>query len=261
MSATEVLTPKTLGGLQVSSVTEEDLPLFNGLIYGSSGIGKTILAGSASAVPEMSPVIFLDIEGGTLSLRQRYPDVERVRIKSIKELFDTYKALKAGEGNYKTVVLDSITETQQTGMHGPGGIMQAAIAKDSDRDPDLPGIGEFGKSTQMMRKLIRAFRDLPMNTIFTSLDRVERVKGREFIKPSLTAKLSDEIAGFLDIVAYLYKKEDDAGNVKRYLCTVATDTIVAKDRTDMLPPVLESPIMEDIYSIAIRNQSIESTDN
>lgn len=259
--APEVLTPKTLGGLQVSSVTEEGLPVFNGLIYGGSGIGKTILAGSASIVPEMSPVIFLDIEGGTLSLRQRYPEVERVRIKSIRELFAVYKALKNGDGDYKTVVVDSITETQQTGMHGPGGIMQAAIEKDGDRDPDLPGIGEYGKSTQMMRKLIRAFRDLPMNTIFTSLDRVERVKGREFVKPSLTAKLSDEIAGFLDIVAYLYKKEDDSGNINRYLCTVSTDTIVAKDRTDALPPVLENPTMEDIYSIAIRNQINEPNEN
>lgn len=259
MSQTEVLTPKSLGGLQVSSVKDEGLPSFNGLIYGDSGIGKTVLAGSASAVPEMSPVIFLDIEGGTLSLRQRYPDVDRVRIQSIKELSATYNALKAGEGGYKTVVVDSISETQQTGMHGPGGIMQNAIAKDGDRDPDLPGIGEYGKSTQMMRKFIRAFRDLPMNTIFTALARVERVKGREFIKPALTAKLSDEIAGFLDIVAYLYKKEDENGNVNRYLCSVSTDTIVAKDRTDALPPVLESPTMEDIYNIAIKTHLTEPT--
>jgi hypothetical protein len=258
MSDTEVLTPKNLGGLQVSPVVDAALPFINQLIYGPSGIGKTVLAGSASVVPEMRPVIYLDVEGGTLSLRERYPDVERVRIKSVQDLTKVHHALATTDHGYKTVVLDSITETQQTGMHGPGGIMQAAIQKDSDRDPDLPGIGEYGKSTQMMRKIIRAFRDLPMNTIFTSLDRVERVKGREFIKPSLTAKLSDEIAGFLDLVVYLYKKEGDDGEVNRYLLSVATDTVTAKDRTDKLPPVLINPTMEDIYDIAIRHQN-EST--
>jgi hypothetical protein len=249
IATAEVIKPGQLGGLDISSVQEASL-FFNFLIYGDPGVGKTVLAGSSYEVKEMNPVIFLDCEGGTLSLRKRYPGVERVRIKHFGDLSKAYNALRRGEGGYKTCVLDSVTELQKFGMYE---IMAKTVKEDPERDPDLPGIGEWGKNTEQMRKVIRAFRDLPMNTIFTALARTERTpKGKTIIKPSLSAKLSDEVAGFFDIVVYMYRKQTEDDNMVRRLLTIATDEITAKDRTDRLPPYLDNPTMDVLYDLTMR---------
>jgi hypothetical protein len=251
----EVLTPAKLGGLDIRSVVEESA-YFNMLVYGESGIGKTTLAGSAVEVPEMRPVIFLDIEGGTLSLRDRYPEVEKVRIDSWDDLVETYKGLRENPTEYRTVVLDSISELQEFGMDE---IMLRAIRKAEDegdeRDPDLPSIGEHGKSANRMRKVIRRFRDLPMNTIFTALERVDiDPKRRKFIKPQVSPNLSGQLAGFLDVVLYMYNKEVD-GEIRRIVLSRTTDEVTAKDRTNRLPETIVDPTMSVIYNYTMRGNS------
>lgn len=242
----EVLTPTSLGGLQIANV-QQQMDYFNLLIYGDPGVGKTVLAGSADAVEAMSPVLFLDMEGGTMSLRKKYPGVKTIRVEKFADLIRVWDQLKNTKHNFKTVVVDSLTEAQKLGMYQ---IMAAAKAKDPDRDPDLAGIGEWGKNTEQVRKLVRAFRDLPMNTIFTALAQQEHLKtGARRVKPSLSAKLSNEVAGFLDIVVYMYNKtKPNEGNM-RYLLTLATEEFVAKDRSDNLPPVVEDPDMTKLYAV------------
>jgi hypothetical protein len=169
-----------------------------------------------------------------------------LRIRSFQQLGGVFDELKAGKTKYKTVVLDSITEMQKFGMYD---IMKRAIEKDDERDPDLPGIGEWGKNTEQMRRLIRAFRDLPMNTLFIALANADRTnKGRTIVKPSLSGKLANEIAGFLDIVVYLYKKEID-DEQHRVMLTMGTEEYIAKDRTDKLPPTIIDPDMEMVHKI------------
>lgn len=253
--AGEVLTAKTIGGLKIGTVGE--LPdLINMMVYGDPGVGKTVFAGSASSVEALSPVLYIDVEGGTLSLRERYPNVDVVRITNFDQLGELFGELRSGRTPYKTVVLDSITEIQKFGMYA---VMKRAIEKDGDRDPDLPGIGEWGKNTEQMRRLIRAFRDLPMNTIFIALAATDVDKrSNKLFKPSLSAKLSNEVAGFLDIVVFMYKKGDDNGDQHRLLLTLGTDTHIAKDRTDRLPPTLEEPDMKTVYDILFANQTKDS---
>lgn len=222
------------------------------LVYGNPGVGKTVLAGSADVVPEMRPVLFLDVEGGTLSLRDRYPEVEVVRVQSWNDIQKVYDALFNRQTEYKTVVVDSLTEIQKFSMYT---IMDFVVRKDPDRDPDVPSMREWGKNIEQIRKLVRAFRDLPINTIFTALEKSEKDTrtGVVSIKPYLSGKLADEVAGFMDIVSYQYTKVQD-GEVKRLLLTSATEKQVAKDRTGRLPIVLEEPNMDKIYDVILRQE-------
>jgi KaiC/GvpD/RAD55 family RecA-like ATPase len=90
------------------------------MIYGVPGCGKTVLAGSASVVPEMSPVLFIDCEGGTVSLKRRYPKCHRIRVTNPEAdgsivtdwtlIEKIYQALRKGTYSYQTVVIDSVTE-------------------------------------------------------------------------------------------------------------------------------------------------------
>lgn len=201
----------------------------------------------------MAPVLFVDMEGGTLSLRAEYPDVDVVRVQNFRELGKVHDALRKGEGGYNTVVLDSLTEIQKFSMYG---IMQELLNKEPDRDPDVPGMREWGKNIEQIRRLVRAFRDLPMNVVFTALamsDKDPRT-GLSKTKPQLSGKLSSEVAGFMDIVVYMYMKQVDGEN-QRLLLTAATDTQVAKDRTGRLPAVIENPTMNTLHQLAFDQES------
>lgn len=250
----EVLSPRHLGGLKIIKAHERP-PYMNILFYGDPGVGKTRLAGTADNVPEMRKVLFVDLEGGTLTLTHSNPNVDIVRVSSWKEMQVVYDTLHTGNHDYSTVVLDSLTEIQKFNMYQ---IMLELVDFNDDRDPDVPGMREWGKNLEQMRKFVRAFRDLPMHTIFTALMKNEKDKktGLSQRMPYLAGKLAAEVAGFLDIVCYMYVKEVEDEQV-RLILTSATSEIVAKDRTGRLPVVMVNPDMADLINIINAPKDVE----
>lgn len=252
-----------IGGIDIFSVQEAE-DFVNLLIYADSGTGKTVLAGSSDAVPEMSPVLFVDGEGGTFSLRAFYPNCKVVRVKSWREMQELYNALRRGDHPYKTIVLDSLTEFQKFSMNE---IMREVVEKDPDRDPEVPSVREWGKSGEQIRRLVRGFRDLPMNVIFTALvlDDKNQKTGKTIYRPSLPGKLAKEIPGYVDLCLYMYKKDIPDPNEEgktlnaRLLLSSATEEYVCKDRSNNLPPILVEPTMRDIYD-AVHGKQIHNTD-
>lgn len=235
-----------IAGLPITKVSQ-NAPRVNMLIYGEPGIGKTLLAGSADGVPDMRRTLFVDVEGGTLTLRDTYPDVETVRVRSWAEMQNVYDALFDGKHDFTTVIIDSLTEVQKMSMDG---IMLKLVQEFEDRSAEVPGLREWNINLEQTRKFVRAFRDLPMNTIFTALVKSDKNPrtGAMKRKPSLSGKLADEVSGFLDIVVYLYAKEIDGENKRILLCGQTEDT-VAKDRSNKLPMTMEEPTMNDIWQI------------
>jgi hypothetical protein len=254
---------RTIGGIKTEKVGNKN-PALNILIYGQSGTGKTTLCGSSDDVPEMRNVLVVDLEGGTESLRNNYGDVDTVRVKSWKEMQAVYDELHRGQHGYNTVVIDSLTECQKFNMYT---IMQNLVNKKTDEgkevDPDIPSVREWGKNIEQMRKFVRAFRDLPMHTIFTCLEqtKVDEKTGAVQIKPMLSGKLADEVAAFLDVVLYYYVKEMPAQDgeepeLKRILLSRKTARHTAKDRTGKLPMLMVDPNMQSIYDLMYKPQPV-----
>lgn len=242
------LTPSTLGGLKIEKVSQRR-PHFNLMVYGGPGTGKTYLCGTSYDVSEMQRVLFIDIEGGTFTLRKDFPHVETVRVESWRQMQDVYNALMAGGHGFNTVILDSLTEIQKFNMDE---IMKKLIESNDDRDMDVPSLREWGKNLEQIRRFVRAFRDLPMNVIFTALLRQDKDRmGRPINLPSLSGKMAAEVAAFLDIVLFYSLKEVEGEQV-RVLQSAATESTVAKDRSGLLPPVLVNPSMNDLYDIIVR---------
>ena len=243
-SALEVITPRRLAGLRIVKAADRP-PFINMLVYGNSGVGKTRLAGSADAIPSMRKVLIIDVEGGTLTLSHSYPNVDIVRVKTWDDMQAVYDELQAGNTDYNTVVIDSLTEIQKFNMYD---IMSDLKKKHPDRDEDVPSMREWGINLEQMRKFVRAFRDMPINTIFTALAKEEKNSRTGIIHktPSLSGKLAGEVAAFLDIVCYMYKKEIN-GELQHMLLTTSTEEFVAKDRTGKLPLVIQNPTMAEIY--------------
>jgi len=248
--ATETLTPKSIAGLTIVPV-QNRAPYLNILIYGDSGVGKTTLAGSADAVPGMRPVLVVDVEGGTESLRDPYPDVETVRVKSWQEMQNLYDVLYVGDHPYKTVVLDSLTEIQKFNMNN---IMNDLLMKHPDRELDVPSMREWGINLEQMRRMVRGFRDLEMHTIMTALEKDDRddLTGKRRVLPMLSGQLAKQVAAFMDVVGYYYVKQigqGDGAEFRRLLLTQATDKYTAKDRSGKLPAVVEAPDMPALFKL------------
>jgi hypothetical protein len=241
------LTSKTIGNLRVSSPGETGF--LNMLVYGEPGVGKTRLAGSSVLVPWMQPVLLIDFEGGTLSLAGDMREVDVVRPTSLQEVDRLYGVLY-DECPYKTVIVDSLSEMQKAFMQH---IMKEVVRKDSERDPDVPGIREWGKNGEQVRTFVRAFRDLRTNVIFTALADESRDdhSGITRTRPALPGKLKWEVAGYVDIVLYMYTRAvqvqgSKEREIKSLVLAQGTERQVAKDRTGQLPTVIESPTMQTI---------------
>jgi hypothetical protein len=131
-------------------------------------------------------------------------------------------------------------------------IMVDVIKKDSERDPDIASLREWGKNGEQIRRFVRALRDLPCNVIFTALvseDRDERTNTFK-LRPLLPGKLKGEVPGYVDIVIYMYKKEVGPlreREIKTLALTQGTERQVAKDRSGQLPELIESPTMAMLY--------------
>lgn len=252
--------PKTFAGIPLAPVraTRQNINL---LIYGVPGSGKTHLAATADHVPAMRPVLYLNIEGGDLTIRHVAPELRKVPEEgslSWGELGLVYDALarqcingaEPGEFVPRTVILDTLTECQKMNMSQ---IMAELVMKEPDKDwdPDIPDIRRWGKNIEQIRKWVRKYRDLPINVIMTCHEQIDKdnMTGQLTHKPQLSGKLSNEVAGFFDVVAYLYvKQEGDPPQPVRKLLTGALEGYICKDRSGNLPHVMEKPTMTDIYN-------------
>jgi phage nucleotide-binding protein len=245
-----LLAPKTtldstkLAGFKLVKASET-VDFLNILFYGESGVGKTILAASADAVAAMSPVLLIDFEAGTWSIKDKYPNVDILRPSKWDDLGTVWDTIRQNPSRWRTIVIDSITEMQKFNMSG---IMKKLVIDKPDRDPDVSGLQEYLKSGEQVRRFVRAMRDLPVNVIFTALDAADEDQQTHIRRttPDLPGKLKGQVAGFLDIVGYYYKKRV-GDEIKRCLLVTGTDKQIAKDRSDKLPPVMVDPTMTEIH--------------
>ena len=60
------------------------------LLYGGAGSGKSSFSATASRVPEMSPVLYLDFERGTLPLKE-WGEPDKITILHLDSWADTHR--------------------------------------------------------------------------------------------------------------------------------------------------------------------------
>lgn len=255
----------SLGRLKTRNAADKEARWLNALIYGESGTGKTLLAGQAALVDELSPVLFIDMEAGTRSLDHLPDDVlSRIDIYQPEQWNDlqaVYDELFKGRHSYKTVVVDSITEAQALNM-----AKLAGYSRKVELDANLPKFEEWNETTAEMRRFFRAFRDLRINTIFTATvyEDADPSKGTKdhpawLIRPNVSKKLRSDSPAFFDFVAYLYVQRRGGGNV-RFALMDRDDRITAKCRTPGVGIKIENPTMKYMYDVMVRNPGKSTVD-
>lgn len=251
-----VAPPKTTADLKTQlgiASPQEIVPYLNLLIYGEPGVGKTLLASTAEDHLLTGPVLHLDIEGGLVTVRKK-KNYQAIRVRSIAkiiEVHDMVESLSAkGECPWKTVILDNISELQKLDLR-----TVMLEAKEKARDPDkvdldVPSQREWGKSGERMRRIIRAYRDLPVHTIAVAWMGSEHDDSTGIVSyyPLMPGKLRGEVPGYFDIVGRLTAVSKQ-GDVVRSLQVAGTNRVVAKDRTDSLGGLVEEPTISKIWDI------------
>lgn len=217
------------------------------LIYGDSGMGKTMIAATAP-----SPVL-ISAESGLLSLKSA--NVARVfganqteitynmpviLVRNVDDLVEAHRwcATSAEARSFQTVGLDSISEIAEVVLNN---------AKRQVKDPRQA----YGELIEKMESLVRSFRDLPGKHVYMAA-KMEPMKdeltGVVRFGPSMPgAKLGPKFPYFFDEVFRLAVNKDPQGNSYRYLQTQPDLQFVAKDRSGALASI-ERPHLSYCFS-------------
>lgn len=274
----EVLTKsnaqRLLGGLPIQTVSEMTSKGSTFLIYGDFGIGKTPLVGSASEVPEMSPLLYLDFEKGLRSIKNTYPDVDVIalankpnpgykgtdRAGTIKsyawdQFQAVYDSLYNKNPGYKTIGIDTLSEAYKLGMVQ---LMNNTVdSKSNMDDPEVPSPREYGIMLERMRLMVRGFKELGVNLICTAHAAEVTVKktGAVKIQPAFPGQVATTLPVFFDFVFYydmVEEKKGDKVQQVRYIRTQKTTKIAARARQDQsnpLPAIIREPTMPKIFEL------------
>lgn len=217
------------------------------LVYGDSGMGKTVLAGT------MPTPVLISAESGLLSLKPK--NMERlfgpnaagitynmpvILIRNVEDLSEAYKfcASAAEAKQFQSVGLDSLTEIAEVVLNN---------AKRQVKDPRQA----YGELIEKMESLIRAFRDLPGKHVYMAA-KMEPMKdeltGIVRFGPSMPgAKLGPKLPYYFDEVFRLAVNKDQQGQSYRFLQTQPDLTFVAKDRSGALA-TMEPPHLSHVFS-------------
>lgn len=236
--------------MALNFTTSEEAAVTHGvkcLVYGLSGMGKTMLCATAPAP------ILLSAESGLLSLAKK--NLERVwgegraditynmnilQIKDVQDLQDAYNWFATDQNSFQftTICLDSLSEIGEVILNN---------AKKQVKDPRQA----YGELIEKTENLIRLFRDLPNRNV-VMLAKQEPMKdeltGIITHGPSMPgSKLGNKLPYFFDEVWRLGVNKDPQGQSYRFLQTARDMQYEAKDRSGALAPV-EYPHLGAIFA-------------
>jgi hypothetical protein len=210
----------------------------NMLVYGDSGVGKTVLGGTATKA------LFLAIESGTISAKRQGSNAKLWPIKQWQDLQEAYDWLEENPDEFDWIIIDSITQMQKMCMRG---ILDTAVAENKSRDPDIPALPDWQKYYHRFERFVLAFNDLPINTLYlaTTMKHTDEESGEAIVLPNIAGpsyapmRESQSVCAQMGIVAYLKvttdSKSDDDAPVSRKMLFQTLPPTFAKDRYDVFP--------------------------
>jgi hypothetical protein len=225
----------------------EELLLAKVLFFGDAGVGKTRLLGTAQLDERTSPTLLRDFEGGTSTLAGL--DISVIQVRDWKDYNEAHAWLAAGDHEFKSVSIDSVSETHWYALSNLMELRDAGSRKIDDVNDQQ----EYGQALVQLRRFLREFRDLPMHVFYTSHAKDERDPREGNVrKPSLAGKAANEILGVVDVAGYLtFGKIGEGANAKeeRILVLKNYPKIRAKTRTSWISEAPDEIINPTITSL------------
>lgn len=248
---------------------------FNCLVYGDPGAGKTKFCGDAIFHEKLNKVLFLNFEGGLLTIAGS-GKIEEIKITSTEQVDSILKDFIERDPStvgYNTVVVDSGSELQTLALDEQvqeRGEKLAATRAGYIHDKNEIQRNDYGKATNQLKKIFRRLRDMPVNVIMTALPKSEYgppIKGSGSdtgpiieVAPNFTRALRIATIGYFDFVWYMYKDDStDSPSFGKH-CMITADVNVTKAKTrgmlfsKALGLNVVDPYLPDIYDLIIATE-------
>lgn len=241
-----------------------DYAVFNALIYGEPGEGKTPLLGSVAEVSEMMPALLIDCDSGTLSIR-KVTDLPTIHLVSLarkrgvtpwKALEQVYAWLRFGDHPYVTCMLDGGTDLQR--FCELDSIMVGQDAKDNvgkDHDDELAELADYRRIQERTARTYMRFRDIAtkdgrrLNFIATAHEgaRKDDLTGAMTVQPLFLGKGTVLVQSKFDIIARL--THDNSKPPRQLLVPSLEGRTRGRDRSFSLGSQIENPTMRKIFDL------------
>lgn len=238
------------------------------VLYGKAGTGKTTLA---ATFPK--PVLFIDCsEKGTDSVRD-VEEVDVLRAESWEDVDHAYWFLKKDDHNYKTVVVDTMSQAQDLRIQKVMEDKGKSISVGSEGQWGSMARKDWGTVSAALKSFIISMRDLPnVNVIFVAHDRVfggEEEEDESVIAPSVGPRLMPSVAttlnGAVSIIGNTFIRETVSkkrvGKRVReerkieYCLRIGPNayyvTKIRKPRRRQLPDVIADPSYDSLLSFIV----------
>lgn len=221
-----------------------DSPWIKMLIYGQPGTGKTVFSATAPNA------LILDAETEGVKSLNNHPELDAgviPQFHSIEQLDEVMEAVRNGElDDFDTIVLDTVTEFQAKVLSGQ---LAKARAKDSSRNPYLAFQSDYRENTEMLRRKLNEFCDLPKHIIMTAhvVEDKDEETGALTLRPGTTPKLASSLIGLVSVQGYMTVNNTTKNGetvLTRTLQTMPTRRVKAKSRIKV-PAIIENPKFSD----------------
>lgn len=204
------------------------------LVYGASGVGKTVLCGTAP-----SPLI-LSAERGLLSLRGI--SVPALEINNAADLDDALNWCRdhAVSHGIQTICLDSISE-----------IVEQVLSDEKSKTRDARAA--YGEMANRAINYVKQFRDLPgLHVVVVAKEETatDPVTGVSRALPTAPGRQVGSALPYLfdEVFRAATGKHPETGATFHYLQTHTAETAVAKDRSGVLEAVEYYPDLTAIIT-------------
>lgn len=225
---------------------EEVDPYLRILVYGRHGSQKTRFACTGP-----KPIIFDVNEKGTTSARRMH-GAEVYPVNQWSDIMDGYWYMRLkGLDKYETVVIDSLTAMQGMCMKYVLGELEE---KDYTRESDMPDRRSWGKMSEIMKREVLRFRNLPMHVVFTALERIVGDEDEpESHVPDLNPGTRGTVLAAVDVIGRTYVKEVRTAKKSKgkkskekkewvpHMLVGPHDYYETKDRTGELGRIVKNP--------------------
>lgn len=210
------------------------------MIYGESGVGKTVLAMDLAqhVTPDGKRILFLDTYEGWVSLLN-HPNLKRrsarMKYQGLSQIDLLIQAMQADTpfADIGTIVVDEVSSIAKKDLDN---VLATRAAKDPSKDRDVATQPDMGANTERMRRTFGDLLAMDINVILVSHIRedADARTGVKTIRPGMMPKMSVTIREQLHDVVYMIADEvrDDEGQVTylRSLQVLPTRSVVAKTR-------------------------------
>lgn len=227
------------------------------MVYSEPGGRKSSFCGSA---PNN---LIVDTEDGLTALMNPAAglDLSTVDVLPFKSFYQVEQLVdRMNKGveqlsKYETLSIDTMSELHKKGL---AEITEREFQKaPASRNLYVAETEDHTENNEHIRRLVSSLRDLDRNLIVTCHARTVQNKDKSIkIYPDFSEKLANTLAGMMDVVAYVEKKEVE-GQIQVIWWCDSNGNVTAKNRIG-LPAQLVNPTWETIWEYFEKHNALKA---